>query len=155
MAAVNKVILVGNLGRDPEVRYSSNGAAICNISVATTSSWKDKATGQRREETEWHRVVFFNRLAEIAGEYLKKGRSVYIEGKLKTRKWQDKTTGADRYATEIVADQMQMLGGRDDIGNVPPTPSPQQQQTQPQQPSGGGVAMDDDIPFAQISKYIY
>src|SRR5690625_1723616 len=155
MAAVNKVILVGNLGRDPEVRYSSDGAAICNISVATTSSWKDKATGQRREETEWHRVVFFNRLAEIAGEYLKKGRSVYIEGKLKTRKWQDKTTGADRYATEIVADQMQMLGGRDDIGNVPPTPSPQQQQTQPQQPSGGGMHMDDDVPFAQISKYIY
>ncbi len=113
MASVNKVILVGNLGRDPEVRYSPDGAAICNLSLATTSQWKDKASGERREETEWHRVVMYNRLAEIAGEYLKKGRSVYIEGRLKTRKWQDKDTGADRYSTEIVADQMQMLGGRD------------------------------------------
>lgn len=151
MAAVNKVILVGNLGRDPEVRYSSDGAAICNISVATTSSWKDKATGQRREETEWHRVVFFNRLAEIAGEYLKKGRSVYIEGKLKTRKWQDKATGADRYATEIVADQMQMLGGRDDVGNVPATPqqnAPQQQSSpQSQQPASASLDDMDDVPF--------
>ena|SRR5690625_378724 len=150
MAAVNKVILVGNLGRDPEVRYSSDGAAICNISVATTSSWKDKATGQKREETEWHRVVFFNRLAEIAGEYLKKGRSVYIEGKLKTRKWQDKATGADRYATEIVADQMQMLGGRDDIGNVPATPQQQEPQHRTQQTpakSGGGIDLGEDVPF--------
>ena len=113
MASVNKVILVGNLGRDPEVRYSPDGAAICNVSIATTSQWKDKASGERREETEWHRVVMYNRLAEIAGEYLKKGRSVYIEGRLKTRKWQDKDTGADRYSTEIVADQMQMLGGRE------------------------------------------
>ena len=112
MASVNKVILVGNLGRDPEVRYSPDGAAICNVSIATTSQWKDKASGERREETEWHRVVMYNRLAEIAGEYLKKGRSVYIEGRLKTRKWQDKDTGADRYSTEIVADQMQMLGAR-------------------------------------------
>lgn len=119
MASVNKVILVGNLGRDPEVRYSPDGAAICNLSLATTSQWKDKTSGERREETEWHRVVMYNRLAEIAGEYLKKGRSVYIEGRLKTRKWQDKDTGADRYSTEIVADQMQMLGGRDggDGGN--------------------------------------
>ncbi|EFV82163.1 single-stranded DNA-binding protein, partial [Achromobacter xylosoxidans C54] len=116
MASVNKVILVGNLGRDPEVRYSPDGAAICNMSIATTSTWKDKASGERREETEWHRVVMYNRLAEIAGEYLKKGRSVYIEGRLKTRKWQDKDTGADRYSTEIVADQMQMLGGREDGG---------------------------------------
>ena len=108
MASVNKVILVGNLGRDPEVRYSPDGAAICNMSIATTSSWKDKASGEKREETEWHRVVMYNRLAEIAGEYLKKGRSVYIEGRLKTRKWQDKDTGADRYSTEIVADQMQL-----------------------------------------------
>ena len=114
MASVNKVILVGNLGRDPEVRYSPDGAAICNMSIATTSTWKDKASGEKREETEWHRVVMYNRLAEIAGEYLKKGRSVYIEGRLKTRKWQDKDTGADRYSTEVVADQMQMLGGRDD-----------------------------------------
>ena len=110
MASVNKVILVGNLGRDPEVRYTPDGAAICNVSIATTSQWKDKNTGERREETEWHRVVFYNRLAEIAGEYLKKGRSVYVEGRLKTRKWQDKDTGADKFTTEIVADQMQMLG---------------------------------------------
>ncbi|GAA5234538.1 single-stranded DNA-binding protein [Verticiella sediminum] len=116
MASVNKVILVGNLGRDPEVRYSPDGAAICNVSIATTSTWKDKNSGERREETEWHRVVFYNRLAEIAGEYLKKGRSVYVEGRLKTRKWQDKETGADRYSTEIVADQMQMLGGRESGG---------------------------------------
>ena len=117
MASVNKVIIVGNLGRDPEVRYSPEGSAICNLSLATTSSWKDKASGEKREETEWHRVVMYNRLAEIAGEYLRKGRPVYIEGRLKTRKWQDKDTGADRYSTEIVADQMQMLGGRDDGGN--------------------------------------
>ena len=111
MASVNKVILVGNLGRDPEVRYTPDGSAICNISIATTSQWKDYNTGERREDTEWHRVVFYNRLAEIAGEYLRKGRSVYIEGRLKTRKWQDKETGQDRYSTDIVAEQMQMLGG--------------------------------------------
>lgn len=111
MASVNKVILVGNLGRDPEVRYSPDGAAICTVSIATTSQWKDKSSGERREETEWHRVVFYNRLAEIAGEYLRKGRSVYVEGRMKTRKWQDKNSGEDRYSTEVVADQMQMLGG--------------------------------------------
>ena len=111
MTSVNKVILVGNLGRDPEVRYTPDGSAICNISIATTSQWKDRNTGERREDTEWHRVVFYNRLAEIAGEYLRKGRSVYIEGRLKTRKWQDKETGQDRYSTDIVAEQMQMLGG--------------------------------------------
>ena|SRR5690606_25601533 len=112
MASVNKVILVGNLGRDPEVRYSPNGAAICNITLATSRNWKDKESGERREETEWHRVVLFNRLAEIAGEYLKKGRSCYIEGHLQTRKWQDKE-GQDRWTTEVVADQMQLLGGRE------------------------------------------
>ncbi|CAM5220053.1 Single-stranded DNA-binding protein [Castellaniella defragrans] len=134
MASVNKVTLVGNLGRDPEVRYSADGAAVCNVSIATMSQWKDKATGERREETEWHRVVFYNRLAEIAGEYLKKGRSVYVEGRLKTRKWQDKETGADRYSTEIVADQMQMLGGREggaaggeEGGDTPKTGKPAQQ----------------------------
>src|SRR3546814_15138773 len=111
MASVNKVILVGNLGRDPEVRYSPDGAAICNISIATTSQWKDKASGEKREETEWHSVVFYNRLAEIAGEYLKKGRSVYAEGRLKTRKWQDKDTGADRYITDSGDDQTQRKGG--------------------------------------------
>lgn len=160
MASVNKVILVGNLGRDPEVRYSPDGAAICNVSIATTSQWKDKATGERREETEWHRVVFYNRLAEIAGEYLKKGRSVYVEGRLKTRKWQDKDTGADRYSTDIVADQMQMLGGREggDAGmgggdfNQAPAPQRQRPAQQPRPaapaaPAANLADMDDDIPF--------
>ncbi|WP_454691177.1 single-stranded DNA-binding protein [Achromobacter aloeverae] len=166
MASVNKVILVGNLGRDPDVRYSADGAAVCNISIATTSQWKDKGSGERREETEWHRVVMYNRLAEVAGEYLKKGRSVYIEGRLKTRKWQDKDTGADRYSTEIVADQMQMLGGGDggagDPAAAPARSAPQHQaagargRPQPSRPSagarpaggGGGVAdLDDDIPY--------
>lgn len=112
MASVNKVILIGNLGRDPEVRYAPSGAAICNITLATSRMWKDRESGERREETEWHRVVFYNRLAEIVGEYLRKGRSVYVEGRLQTRKWQDKE-GQDRWTTEIVAEQMQMLGGRD------------------------------------------
>lgn len=152
MASVNKVILIGNLGRDPEVRYSPDGAAICNASVATTSTWKDKNSGERREEVEWHRIVFYNRLAEIAGEYLKKGRSVYIEGRLKTRKWQDKDTGADRYATEIVADQMQMLGSRDGADEAPSRPRQQRpahtQQSQHQAPPTSNLAdMDDDIPF--------
>ncbi|ETF04473.1 single-stranded DNA-binding protein [Advenella kashmirensis W13003] len=166
MASVNKVIIVGNLGRDPEVRYSPDGAAICNVSIATTSNWKDKNTGERREDTEWHRVVFYNRLAEIAGEYLKKGRSVYVEGRLKTRKWQDKDTGADRYSTEIVADQMQMLGGRESTGGMddggfggddsysssqrqaPQQRSqPQQQQRPAQKPAANIMDMDDDIPF--------
>lgn len=115
MASVNKVILVGNLGRDPEVRYSPNGGAICNITVATSRMRKDKDTGERREDTEWHRVVLFDRLGEIANEYLRKGRSVYIEGRLQTRKWQDKE-GQDRWTTEIIAEQMQMLGGRDSGG---------------------------------------
>ncbi|NYT84687.1 single-stranded DNA-binding protein [Pollutimonas harenae] len=159
MASVNKVILVGNLGRDPEVRYSPDGAAICNVSIATTSTWKDKASGEKREETEWHRVVFYNRLAEIAGEYLKKGRSVYVEGRLKTRKWQDKDTGADRYSTDIVADQMQMLGGRnDDMGggaeyNQAAAPQRSQRPAQPRpaapqaSPAANLADMDDDIPF--------
>ena len=115
MASVNKVTLIGNLGRDPEVRYTPNGAAVCNVSVATTRNWKDKNSGDKVEETEWHRVVFYDRLAEIAGEYLKKGRSVYVEGRLKTRKWQDKD-GKDTYTTEIVAEQMQLLGGREGGG---------------------------------------
>ena len=112
MAAVNKVILVGNLGRDPETRYAPSGGAICNVSIATTRNWKDKATGEKKEETEWHRVVFYDRLAEIAGEYLKKGRPVYVEGRLKTRKWQDKD-GVEKYTTEIIATEMQLLGSRD------------------------------------------
>ncbi len=108
---INKVILVGNLGKDPEVRYSANGNAITNATVATSDSWRDKNTGENQERTEWHRVVFFGRLAEVAGEYLKKGSQVYIEGRLQTRKWQDQS-GQDRYTTEIVASEMQMLGGR-------------------------------------------
>ncbi|MBV6273993.1 single-stranded DNA-binding protein [Alcaligenaceae bacterium CGII-47] len=158
MASVNKVILVGNLGRDPEVRYSPEGSAICNVSIATTSAWKDKASGEKREETEWHRVVFYNRLAEIAGEYLKKGRSIYVEGRLKTRKWQDKETGADRYSTDIVADQMQMLGGREggESGggeyNQAPAAAPRRAaQPRPAAPAAAPASnladMDDDIPF--------
>jgi single-strand DNA-binding protein len=114
MASVNKVILVGNLGRDPETRYMPDGGAITNISVATTDVWKDKS-GEKQEKTEWHRVAFFGKLAEIAGEYLKKGSQVYVEGRLQTRKWQDKD-GADKYTTEIIADRMQMLGSRQGMG---------------------------------------
>ncbi len=115
MASVNKVILIGNLGRDPESRFTPSGSAVCNVRIATTRNWKDKASGEKREETEWHSVVFYDRLAEIAGEYLKKGRPVYVEGRLKTRKWQDKE-GQDRYTTEIIAESMQLLGSRDGGG---------------------------------------
>src|SRR6187402_375817 len=115
MASVNKVIVVGNLGRDPEVRYNPNGGAWCTVSIATSRSWKDKTSGEKVEETEWHRVVFNDKLAEIAGEYLKKGRSVYVEGRLKTRKWTDKD-GAEKYTTEIIAQEMQMLGSREGMG---------------------------------------
>lgn len=111
MASINKVILIGNLGRDPETRYANSGEAITSVSVATTDKWKDKASGEQKEQTEWHRVVFFGKLAEIAGEFLKKGSQVYVEGKLKTRKWTDKD-GAEKYTTEIVADTMQMLGSK-------------------------------------------
>ena len=123
MASVNKVILVGNLGKDPESRYMPNGDAVGNITLATTDSWKDKQTGEKKEATEWHRIVFFRKLAEIAGQYLKKGSQVYIEGSLKTRKWQDKESGQDRYTTEIVADSMQMLGSRQGMGEAPPRES--------------------------------
>ena len=112
---VNKVILIGNLGRDPEVRYSPSGSAVANVTLATSESWKDKNSGEKQEKTEWHRVVFFGRLAEIAGEYLKKGSQVFVEGRLQTRKWQDKE-GKDRYTTEIVANEMQMLGSRGGAG---------------------------------------
>jgi single-strand DNA-binding protein len=111
MASVNKVILVGNLGKDPETRYMPNGEAVTNVTVATSDNWTDKASGEKKEATEWHRVTFYRRLAEVAGEYLKKGSSIYVEGKLRTRKWQDKD-GQDRYTTEIIADVMQMLGSR-------------------------------------------
>ncbi|HJV59604.1 MAG TPA: single-stranded DNA-binding protein [Albitalea sp.] len=115
MASVNKVIVLGNLGRDPEVRYTPNGNAVCNLRIATTRNWKNRDSGEKQEETEWHSVVLYDRQAEIAGEYLKKGRSVYIEGRLKTRKWQDKD-GNDRYTTEIIGESMQLLGGREGMG---------------------------------------
>ena len=152
MKGINKVILVGHLGNDPEVRYSGSGAAIANISLATSEAWKDKQTGEQNERTEWHRVVMFNRLGEIAGEYLRKGSLVYIEGKLQTRKWQDKD-GQDRYSTEVVANEMQMLGGRGEGGQQNQAP---QQNNQPPQPanaprtnSNGTPApgFDDDVPF--------
>lgn len=151
MASVNKAIIVGRLGRDPEIRYSAEGTAVCNISVATESTWKDKNTGERKSETEWHRVVFYNRLAEIAGEYLKKGREVYIEGRIKTRKWSDKETGQDRYSTEIIGDQLQMLGGRDDDGGQREAPQRSQpaprERPAPRQEPQDLSDLDDDIPF--------
>ncbi len=161
MASVNKVILIGNLGKDPEVRYTPSGAAICNLTIATSRVTKDKGSGERQEQTEWHRVVLFERLAEIAGEYLKKGKSVYIEGRLQTRKWTDKE-GVERYSTEIVANEMTMLGGRDggsgeDTGSGesrPPRAAPAARSapaSRPapvaQKPSTGFDDMDDDIPF--------
>lgn len=143
---VNKVILVGNLGQDPEVKYMPSGGAVCNISVATTDSWSDKASGERQERTEWHRVVLFKRLAEIAGEYLRKGSQVYIEGRLQTRKWQD-SSGQDRYSTEIVAMDMQMLGGRSG-GAVGFNDTPAQPDRAPRQsPTSAPDEFDDDIPF--------
>jgi single-strand DNA-binding protein len=169
MASLNKVILIGNLGKDPENRFMPSGGAVCNFSIATTESWKDKATGQKQEKTEWHNITMYNRLAEIAAQYLKKGSSVYIEGRLQTRKWQDKTTGQDRYTTEIIADQMQMLGGRSgnssgpadtgyDDGGFNQQPAYQQQQAAPapaRQPAPAPAAVapksfddfEDDIPF--------
>jgi single-strand DNA-binding protein len=164
MASVNKVILIGNLGRDPEVRYADNGSAFANLTLATTRSWKDKASGERQEETEWHRVTFFDRLAEVAGEYLKKGKPVYVEGRLKTRKYTDKD-GIEKYATEVLGDTMQLLGSRDadegrDEAPAPraaparqqqrSAPPPQRQQSRapaPQRSSSGFDDMDDDIPF--------
>jgi len=147
---VNKVILVGNLGRDPEVRYMPNGNAVANLTLATTESWKDKQSGDQQEKTEWHRVVMFRRLAEIAGEYLKKGSQIYIEGKLQTRKWQD-NAGNDRYTTEIVANEMQMLGGRggsaDYSSNAEPAPAQAQAAREPEPAAAGPADFDDDIPF--------
>ena len=175
MAGVNKVIIVGNLGNDPEVRYAANGSAIANISIATSESWTDKNSGDKQEKTEWHRVVMFNRLGEIAGEYLRKGSKVYVEGKLQTRKWQD-NSGQDRYTTEIVANTMQMLDGRGDNAGqggggyqqqAPSQAAPQQgggqqygggqsqygggkPQSAPQKPAAQPAPandFDDDIPF--------
>lgn len=147
MASVNKVILIGNLGRDPELRYAPSGTAICNISLATTSAWKDKSTGERKEETEWHRVVFYDKLAEVVAKYAKKGKPLYIEGRLKTRKWQDKD-GKDVYTTEIIADNMQLLGGRDDSGDSASAPAPAPDPRPAPAPSPKGNFDDDaDIPF--------
>jgi len=147
MPSINKVIIIGNVGRDPELRYTPSGAAVCNITVATSRNWKDKTSGEKVEETEWHRVVFYDRLAEIAGEYLKKGRSVYVEGRLKTRKWQDKE-GVERYTTEIVAENMQMLGGRDDGERTAPPAQRQAPKPAPKSSASGFDDMDDsDVPF--------
>jgi single-strand DNA-binding protein len=150
MASVNKVILIGNLGADPETRYLPSGDAVTNIRIATTENWKDKG-GEKQEHTEWHRVAFFGRLAEIAGEYLKKGSPVYVEGRIRTRKWQDKESGQDRYSTEIVADRMQLLGGRGG-GTEPmsrePSPPAETGAKAPAGKKGGAFdEMDDDIPF--------
>ena len=160
MASVNKVILIGNLGKDPEIRYAPSGSAICNVTIATSRVSKDKTSGEKQEQTEWHRVVMFDRLAEIAGEYLKKGKSVYIEGRLQTRKWTDKE-GVERYSTEIVAQEMTMLGSRegggagaagDDMGSAAaPRSAPPARSAPATKPaaksSTGFDDMDDDIPF--------
>jgi single-strand DNA-binding protein len=154
---INKVILVGNLGADPDTRYMPSGKAVTNIRVATSESWKDKQTGDTQERTEWHSIVMYDKLGEIAAEYLRKGSQVYIEGKLRTRKWQDKE-GKDRYTTEIIADQMQMLGGRGGGGGAASEPR-EPRSTSRQAPAedrsaapvdeagGGGGEFDDDIPF--------
>jgi single-strand DNA-binding protein len=159
MASVNKVILIGNLGRDPEVRYLPSGSAVCNLRIATTETWKDKSSGEKKELTEWHSVVLFDKLAEIAGEYLRKGRSVYIEGRLQTRKWQDKETGADRYSTEVRGDVMQMLGSREgggmgssDDGDEAPARSSARPAAKSAAPAAAGGAdpydsFEDDVPF--------
>ncbi|VAW77335.1 Single-stranded DNA-binding protein [hydrothermal vent metagenome] len=147
---INKVILVGNLGKDPEVRYMANGGAVCNATLATSESWKDKQTGEQKDKTEWHNIVFYRRLAEIAGEYLKKGSQVYIEGKLQTRKWQDKN-GNDRYTTEIIANEMQMLGGRGGGGGSAEfgasSASAPQSAPVAVPAAAAGADFDDDIPF--------
>lgn len=150
---INKVILVGNLGKDPETRYMPSGKAVTNFSIATSESWKDKQTGEQKEQTEWHNIVMYDRLAEIAAEYLRKGSQVYVEGRLRTRKWQDKE-GRDRYTTEIIANEMQMLGGRGGGGAGTESrsePRGESRAAAAERPapasSGGGSDFDDDIPF--------
>ena len=164
MASVNKVILVGNLGRDPEMRSFPSGDQVANVTLATTDKWKDKASGEPREHTEWHRLVFNGRLAEIAGQYLRKGSQIYVEGSIRTRKWQDQQTGQDRYSTEVRVDQMQMLGSRQGMGGpsddggdgfdaprrAAPAPRAAPAARAPAaaaKPSSGFDDMDDDIPF--------
>ena len=142
---VNKVILVGNLGQKPEMRYTATQSAVANLSIATTESWKDKESGEMRDKTEWHRVVYFGKLAEIVEKYLDKGSSVYIEGKLQTRKWQDKN-GADRWTTEIVGSELTMLGSRASNSNSAQSSSNESESPFPQDDSGPGLT-DDDIPF--------
>lgn len=149
MSSINKVILIGHLGRDPETRYMPNGEAVTNLALATSESWKDKNTGEKKEQTEWHRVTIYRKLAEVAGQYLKKGSQVYFEGKLQTRKWTDKD-GVERYTTEVIVDTMQMLGSKS--GGSAPTandaPGPRQQSSAPtQRPASDFSDMDDDIPF--------
>nr|DAM33038.1 MAG TPA: Single strand binding protein [Bacteriophage sp.] len=149
MAGINKVIIVGNLGNDPEIRTMPTGEQVANITVATSESWTDKNSGEKKTQTEWHRIVLYRRLAEIAAQYLHKGSQVYVEGRLKTRKWQD-NNGQDRYTTEIQGDNLQMLGGRQDAAqNQPPKQQDKQQKTQskPQQSEPPVDAFDDDIPF--------
>lgn len=150
MASINKVILIGNLGRDPETRFLPSGSAVANISIATTDTWKDKTSGEKKEATEWHRVVFFGRLAEIVGEYLKKGSQVYVEGRLQTRKYEK--DGQDHYSTEIIADTMKMLGSRSGMGAGEPRgemrePSAAGESKTAKKPAGQFQDMDDDIPF--------
>jgi single-strand DNA-binding protein len=160
-ASLNRVSIIGNLGRDPEIRFTPDGASITNVTVATTDSWKDKQTGEKKEATEWHRIVFFGKLAEIAGQYLTKGRQIYVEGALRTRKWTDKE-GQDRYTTEIVASEMKMLGSREGSGNASPRDAGGGY-NRPAASAGGGAGnqpavagsgfetMEDDIPFVQAS----
>lgn len=153
---VNKVILIGNMGKDPESRFLPSGGAVCNATIATNESWKDKTTGEQKERTEWHNVVFYGKLAEIVAQYLTKGSQVYIEGSIRTRKWQDKE-GHDRYTTEIIADQMQMLGGKRDGAGNSNSGRDESERPQPGRHTGGGRATapasadknfeDDDIPF--------
>lgn len=149
---INKVILVGNLGRDPETRYTPEGAAVTNLALATSESWKDKQSGEMQERTEWHRVVMYGRLAEIAAEYLKKGAKVYIEGKLRTSKWQDKATGVDKYSTDIVAAEMQMLDGKGGSTggssyNAPSSSHSSSRSQEMPESVGSNDSFDDDIPF--------
>lgn len=148
MRGVNKVILIGNCGSDPETRYMPNGGAVTNLSIATSESWKDKQSGQQQERTEWHRCVFYQKLAEIAGEYLKKGSKVYVEGQLRTRKWQGQD-GQDRYTTEIIVSEMQMLDGKQDGA------APQSKPAKAAPAPAPAPAFDDDVPFADPYKFAF